>query len=67
MLAFTRAEHMPWPQQYEGRKHNAGGNQLAARFAVLFIPAAFLLDKDGRVVALNARGDRLDELVAAHL
>ncbi|HRI82678.1 MAG TPA: TlpA disulfide reductase family protein [Opitutaceae bacterium] len=60
VLEFCRENEMPWPQHYEGRRHNDGGNTLAARFAVTGIPANFLLDQSGRVVAMNLRGDRLE-------
>jgi thiol-disulfide isomerase/thioredoxin len=63
VLAFTQANGMPWPQHYEGRKHNEGGNSLALRFAVTGIPAGFLLDKDGRIAALGVRGERLEQEV----
>jgi hypothetical protein len=54
---------MPWPQNYEGRKHNEGGNTQAARFAVTGIPAMLLLDKNGMIVSTNARGPRLEKEV----
>ncbi len=63
VLAFTRKEGMPWPQHYEGKKHNEGGNTLATRFAVTAIPAAFLLDQTGTVVATNLRGAALEQAV----
>lgn len=64
LIAFTQAHAMPWPQSYEGRKHNEGGNTLAARFAVTGIPATFLLGKDGRIAATNVLGDDLPAQVA---
>jgi thiol-disulfide isomerase/thioredoxin len=57
---FVARENMPWPQNYEGRKHNEGGNTLAARFGVTGIPAMMLLGRDGRIVSLNAVGPRLE-------
>ena len=57
---FVAREGMPWPQNFEGRKHNEGGNSLAARFAVTGIPAMMLLDRSGRIVSLNAAGPRLE-------
>lgn len=60
VLDFTRKNGMPWPQEYEGKKHNEGGNALASRFAVTGIPAGFLLDQNGRVVAMNVLGPRLE-------
>jgi len=60
---FVARENMPWPQNYEGRKHNEGGNTLGERFAVTGIPAMLLLDKNGMIVATNAPGPRLEEAV----
>jgi thiol-disulfide isomerase/thioredoxin len=61
VLEFTRTHGMPWPEHYEGKKHNEGGNSLAARFSVTGIPGSFLIDKTGHVVATNLRGAALDE------
>jgi thiol-disulfide isomerase/thioredoxin len=63
VLEFCRKNEMPWPEHYEGRKHNEGGNSLAARFAVSGIPGSFLVDQTGHVVALNLRGEKLDAAV----
>lgn len=57
---FVAAEEMPWPQHYEGKKHNEGGNSLAARFAIKGIPAMLLVDKQGMIVSTNARGPKLE-------
>lgn len=40
---------------------------LAARYNVSALPASFLLDPEGRIVAKDARGDRLTALLAKHL
>jgi thiol-disulfide isomerase/thioredoxin len=63
LKAFVARENMTWPQNYEGRKHNEGGNTQAARFAVTGIPAMLLLDKTGMIVSTNARGPRLEKEV----
>ncbi|MBI2814667.1 MAG: TlpA family protein disulfide reductase [Opitutae bacterium] len=60
VLEFCQKNDMPWPEHYDGKKHNEGGNSLAARFAVTGIPAAFLLDQTGQVVGLNLRGEALE-------
>lgn len=57
---FCLKNGMPWMQYYDGRKHGEGGNALATRFAVTAIPASFLLDQAGRVVALNLKGEELE-------
>jgi thiol-disulfide isomerase/thioredoxin len=60
---FVARENMTWPQNYEGRKHNEGGNSFGERFAVTGIPAMLLLDKSGMIVATNAPGPRFEEAV----
>jgi thiol-disulfide isomerase/thioredoxin len=63
VLEFCQKNGMPWPEHYEGKRHNEGGNSLAARFAVTGIPGSFLLDQTGHVVALNLRGEKLEQEV----
>jgi hypothetical protein len=60
VLEFCQKNGMPWPQHFEGRKHNEGGNLIAARFGVTSIPATFLIDQTGQVVAVNLRGEKLE-------
>jgi thiol-disulfide isomerase/thioredoxin len=60
VIEFCAKNGMPWPEYYEGKKHNEGGNSMAERFAVSGIPAGFLLDQTGRVVTLNVRGEKLE-------
>lgn len=60
VLEFVRKNEMPWPEHYEGRKHNEGGNSVAARFAVTGIPGSFLLDQAGNVDGLNVNGGKLE-------
>jgi thiol-disulfide isomerase/thioredoxin len=63
LKAFVARESMPWPQDYQGRKHNEGGNTIASRFAITGIPAMLLLDKSGMIVSTNAQGPHLGEEV----
>jgi hypothetical protein len=60
MLAFTREKGMPWPQHFDGLYWE---NEYGRRFNIRGIPAMFLLDKDGRLVDTNARGDKLEPQV----
>ena len=53
---FTTKEQMPWPQHFDGTHWK---NPHVKRFAVTGIPAMFLLDRSGKVVSTNARGDKL--------
>ena len=67
VLDFTKIHDMPWPEYYEGKKHNEGGNSIAARFSVTGIPCSFLIDKTGHVVAMNLRGEALEAGVKKQL
>jgi thiol-disulfide isomerase/thioredoxin len=57
MLDFTRANRMPWPQYFDGQWWK---NDLAVRFGIESIPAMILLDQQGRVVSIEARGPQLE-------
>jgi thiol-disulfide isomerase/thioredoxin len=54
VAAFMQDNGMDWPTQFDG---SAGGNPYAKSFGVQFIPASLLLDRDGRVAAIDPRGD----------
>ncbi|MCB2153844.1 TlpA family protein disulfide reductase [bacterium] len=47
---------LPWPSIYDGKGWDS---ELANRFGVKAIPATFVLDKDGTIVATDARGAKL--------
>jgi hypothetical protein len=47
---------MDWTTQFDG---SSWQNPVSHRFGVRSIPASLLLDRDGRVVALNPRGDEI--------
>jgi thiol-disulfide isomerase/thioredoxin len=59
-LAFLEREKMPWPQHYD----NLGWkNEFAQKFSIKSIPAVFLLDRDGRVIATELRGEGFEHRV----
>ncbi len=60
LLAFTKERGMPWPQHYDGRYWE---NEFGRAYNIRSIPAMFLLDREGKVVDTNARGERLEPLV----
>jgi thiol-disulfide isomerase/thioredoxin len=57
MLEFTAANHMPWPQYYDGKWWK---NDYAVKFGIELIPAMFLLDQQGNIVSTEARGPKLE-------
>ncbi len=56
LLDFVAGREMPWPQHFDGKGFN---NEYAKAFGINAIPAMFLLDKEGRVAAADARGEKL--------
>jgi thiol-disulfide isomerase/thioredoxin len=57
LAEFTAAHEMPWPQYCDGKYWQ---NDIAPRYQVWGIPAMFLLDQQGRIVAIDVRGPRLE-------
>lgn len=53
---FVAKNEMPWPQHYDGQHFK---NEFAVQFGIEAIPAMFLLDRDGRLAATDARGEKL--------
>lgn len=60
VLEFTRANHMPWPQYYDGLYWK---NVLGQKYGISAIPAMFLLDRKGMIISTNARGPKLEREV----
>lgn len=54
---FVAKENMPWVQHYDGMWWD---NEFSRRFALGSIPATFLIGKDGRIVATENHGDKLE-------
>lgn len=50
-------ENLPWPQHFDGKGWK---NELAERYSIGAIPAMFLLDQNGLLVATDARGEKLE-------
>lgn len=57
MLEFTAKNEMPWPQYFDGKWWK---NDYAEKFGIKAIPAMFLLGKDGKIAATEARGEKLE-------
>jgi thiol-disulfide isomerase/thioredoxin len=60
VLKFVKVAELPWPQYYDGK---GWANTWASAFAINSIPAAWLIDQNGRVVDKNARGEQLESEV----
>ena len=61
---FIADKHMTWPQYYDGKGWQS---KLAGAYGVNSIPATYLLDGEGKIIAKNLRGEALEEAVAKAL
>jgi thiol-disulfide isomerase/thioredoxin len=64
LLDFARDHAMPWPQSFDDKGWKT---DLAAPYSVVAIPETLVVGKDGRVVAINAFGPKLDEILKREL
>lgn len=62
---FIQKEKLPWPILFEGGDEETIGwnHPLARHYGVNAIPLAVLINREGNVVTLSARGKQLGELV----
>ncbi len=64
LLTFIKQNNMPWPEYFDGQSRN---NKLAMQYGIEAIPMNFLLDKDGKIIGKNLRGDDLANAIATAL
>lgn len=61
--AYCKDKMVPWTTLHE--KDAGGRNPATSHYGILGIPAMFLVDREGNVVSIRARGEELDKLLAA--
>jgi peroxiredoxin len=61
---FIESKKMPWQQYFDGKGWE---NKLAGKYGVNSIPATYLLDGEGKIIAKNLRGEALEAAVAKAL
>jgi peroxiredoxin len=61
LTKFVKSKSMTWPQYYDGKGWQ---NELAQKYGVRSIPATYLIDGEGKIVAKNLRGPALETAVA---
>jgi thiol-disulfide isomerase/thioredoxin len=61
---FIAERKLPWPCIHDDR---AGGKSLSDRYGVMAIPLPILVDREGKVVSMNARGPELERLLEKHI
>jgi thiol-disulfide isomerase/thioredoxin len=59
---FLKEEKLPWPSIYDQSAKE--GQRLAEHYGVMSIPQVLLVDQEGKVVTLEARGPELGRLLA---
>ena len=60
---FVTDRKIPWPILFEPPEGSGWQHPLATYYGISGIPTVILIGKDGNVVSLNARGERLGELL----
>lgn len=61
---FIKEKEIPWRQIFDGQKW---AGHLVEQYGVRGIPAPFLIDREGKVISVKARGHLLSELVEAEI
>lgn len=64
LKSFIKKKNMPWVQYFDGK---GWGSKLAGKYGITSIPATFLLDGEGKIIAKELRGEALEEAVAKAL
>jgi len=65
---FVAQRELPWKTLYSDNPESNGWNHpMAARYAIGGIPQAILVDQEGKVVNMNARGAELEKALEALL
>ena len=62
--SFTKDKNMPWQQYFDGKGWQ---NKLAQKYGITSIPATFLLNGEGKIIAKDLRGPALEAAVAKAL
>lgn len=57
LVSFTKDNKMPWRQVYDGKYWESA---LAKNYGIQAIPFSLLIGKDGKIAAVNPRGEELE-------
>ena len=60
LTKFLKERGVTWQQFFDGK---GWGNKLAAKYGVMSIPATYLLDREGKILAKDLRGEALEAAV----
>jgi len=64
LLGYTSQNEMTWPQFFDGQ---GWGKKPADKYGIESIPATYLLDGNGVIIAKDVRGEALEPAVAKAL
>jgi thiol-disulfide isomerase/thioredoxin len=64
LLNYTKDKGMTWPQFFDGQGWE---NKLAVKYGIEAIPATYLLNGNGVIIAKDLRGAELEQTVAQAL
>ena len=60
---FMETMELPWPTLYHADEENPGQHPAASYYGINAIPTVIMLDREGKVVSLMARGEELERLL----
>ncbi len=61
---YVKQTNIPWPSLFDGAEDASGWQSpMAVKYAITGIPTAILVDQEGNVVSMQARGPRLGALL----
>jgi thiol-disulfide isomerase/thioredoxin len=61
LTKFLAAKKCAWPQFFDGKGWD---NKLGQQYGIRSIPATYLLDKDGKIIAKDLHGEELTQAIA---
>ncbi len=61
---FLKEKKMTWAQYFDGQGWE---NKLSRKYGITSIPATFLLDRDGKIIAKDLRGPALEQKLSSLL
>jgi thiol-disulfide isomerase/thioredoxin len=64
LTTFIKEKKMTWPQYFDGKGWQ---NKVSTQYGIQSIPATYLIDKEGKVLAIGLRGEALEAAVGKAL
>ena len=64
LVQFVGEKKIPWPVLFEKSEGEGWQHPLATHYGITGIPQLILIGRDGNVITLNARGEKLGEKLA---